>query len=120
MRFATWSVTTGTIASRNRAIAITTNVITTTTAQDRFSPRRMKNSTAGLSPTARNIATTISRSTGPTIRNRPYRNQATSRPRPPKNPITNGDRLLNGGPGLPKSSSSLGFAAAEPLPRAAC
>ena len=75
---ATWSVTTGTIASRNRATAITTNVITTTTAQDRFSPRRMKNSTAGLSPTARNIATTIRRSTDPTIRNRPYRNQATS------------------------------------------
>ena len=56
----TWSLMTGTIASTNSVTAATTSTMTTTTAYGRRMLRRMKNSTAGLRPAARNIATTIS------------------------------------------------------------
>ena len=59
----TWSLITGTIEITKPAIARSTPTITISTATGRLTPLRMKNSTSGLRPTARNIATTSSIST---------------------------------------------------------
>ena len=60
---AIWSLITGTMASTKRVSVATTARITERTAYVRFIPRRTKNSTIGLSPAARNIATTTRTST---------------------------------------------------------
>ena len=61
---ATWSVITGTIAMTNSASAATTmHDDRDAPTRLRRSPRRMKHSTSGLSPTARNSDTTIRIST---------------------------------------------------------
>ena len=83
---ATWSLITGTIASTNRPRAISTPTMTASTAHERLSPRPTKNSTTGLRPAARNIATTISTRTEEIASTCVPSQYASSTPSPPKKP----------------------------------
>jgi len=82
----TWSAITGTIATRNRVRATRKSRITVRTAYDRRIPRCSKNSTAGLSPAARNSETTTSISVEPMAWMFRASHSATSAPRPPTKP----------------------------------
>ncbi len=61
----TWSVITGTIATKKSATPTRNSTITIVTARLRRSPRRWNHSTDGLRPAARNSATTMRISTPP-------------------------------------------------------
>ena len=86
----TWSAITGTIATRKSATASTTSSATSSTARERRIPRRMKNSTGGLSPKARNSETTIRISTERAVRIRPKIHHDASAPVASQKPVRNG------------------------------
>ncbi len=83
----TWSVITGTIASKNSATPNRNSTITIVTATLRRIPRRWNHSTDGLRPAARNSETTIRISTPPMRSNWPNNQPASTKPRPAKKPM---------------------------------
>src|SRR4051794_20416326 len=99
----TWSVITGTIATRKSARATSTHTVTTTTAWERRSPRRSKKLTAGFSPAARKSATTIRTRVEPMATMWVASQKATRAPTAPTKPTKNGARWSSGGPGSPRS-----------------
>ena len=82
----TWWLMIGTNSTRKPANTSSTPVITTSTAHGRLRPRRIRNSTAGLRPTARNRATTTSTSTPRSRTTISASQSATRAPSPPNRP----------------------------------
>ncbi len=87
MIWVTWSVMTGTIASRNSATPSRKITITHVTARLRRIPRRWNHSTDGFRPAAMNSDTTMRMSTLPMRSIWPKSQPASTKPRPPKKPM---------------------------------
>ena len=96
---AIWSLITGATATTNSASTAMTATSTSSTDRPRRIPRRMKNSTTGLSPIARNIDMTSRISTEEMLSSCSVRKIAATAPSAPKKPILNGEWRSSSGVG---------------------